>query len=105
MITDNDLLECGFVKCRDTSAYAYVDSINNNREFGLLNMYAWLYNESAEIRYDDYTVYPYKRRVIIAHDIEEINNIISKFDLCIDKYGEIAERFNNELSILNLLKK
>lgn len=33
MITDNDLLEYGFVKCIDASAYAYVDSINNNREF------------------------------------------------------------------------
>lgn len=104
MITDNDLLECGFVKCIDASAYAYTDSINDNREYWLLEMYVYLYNEHAEVRYNDYTVYPYKRRAIIAHDIEEINNIISDFDLCIDKYKEVYERFNNEISILNLLK-
>ena len=104
MITDNDLLECGFVKCIDASTYTYVDSINNNREFWLLEMYVYLYSEFAKVHYNDYTVYPYKRRVIIAHDIEEINNIISNFDLCIDKYKEVYERFNNEISILNLLK-
>lgn len=105
MITDNDLLECGSVKCRDKTTYTYTDSINNNREFWLLEMCVFLYNKFAEVHYNDYTVYPYKRRVIIVHDIEEINNVISYFDLCINKYREVAERFNNEISILNLLKK
>lgn len=106
MITSNDLLECGFNKCDGSSdVYFYADSPNHKCEFWLLCMYAYLYNDFTKVTYTDFTKYPAKEITAIVYDIEEIKNIISNFDLCIDKYKEVYDRFNGRISILDLVKQ
>lgn len=105
MININDLLECGFIKCEgDGSTYVYVDS-TNNRNFWLLSMYVYLYSDFTKVVYTDFTEYPAKCKTIIVDDIEEIKNIISNFDLCIDKYKEVYKQFNSVISILDMVKQ
>lgn len=104
MITGNDLLECGFTKCEGSSEmYAYVDSTNNHWR---LYMYVYLYGDFTKVTYVDFTEYPAKEKSTLVDDIEEIKNIISNFDLCIDKYKEVYEEINNRgISILNIVKQ
>ena len=106
MITGNDLLECGFIKCDGSSdVYVYADSIDKSREFWLLSMYVYLYSNFTKSTYVDFTEYPAKNKSTIVDDIEDIKNIISNFDLCIDKYKEVYKQFNGGISILNIVKQ
>jgi hypothetical protein len=104
MITNNDLLECGFKKCDgDETTYFYADL----RRFFELDMYAFLnmYGDFTKVVYNDLTEYPYKRKSIFVDDIKTIKNIISNFDLCIDKYMEVDKEYNRGISILDMVKQ
>ena len=106
MITSNDLLECGFRKCDGSSdVYFYADDPDNRPKFWELWMYVYLYSDYAKVTYTDCTKYPAKEISAIVYDIEEIKNIISNHDLCIDKYKEVYDHFNGRISILDLVKQ
>ena len=105
-ITEDQLLDNGFSKCgklgsRDPD-YVYTGI----GDFYTLDMWLWINpgENFCSIRYNDFTVYPYKIKDCVVYDISNIKDIIDLQYSCLTKYREVANKFNSRISILELIK-
>ena len=105
-ITEDQLLDIGFSKCRKLSSkdpdYVYTGI----GDFYALDMFLWINPDEnfCSIRYNDFTVYPYETKECIVYNIDTIKDIIDLQYSCLTKYKEVANKFNPKISILELIK-
>lgn len=105
-ITEDQLLDIGFSRCRKLSSkdpdYVYTGL----GDFYALDMWLWINpgENFCSIRYNDFTIYPYETKNCVVYNIDAIKDIIDLQYSCLTKYREVANKFNTRISILELIK-